>query len=474
MRCPSCQAVIPDTSSFCSRCGSNVSPAGSDTQQTMAPERRRPSSPEPQAPQQTPPPPPPQAPPPASAPPSPPGWGAPPPPAAPPPAAPPSPPGWGQAPAGGPPRSGSRTPLIIGLVVVLIAALVVVALVAGGGGKNKTQKVTTPVALTPKEIAKRATPSTVSLTGKQGESLVGGTGWVYDGPKGLLITNAHVVQGLAALKGRMSDGTEIPAQIVGVAPCDDLAVVRLTRVPPNLASLPLGDSAKAENGDQVTALGFPVSFDDPVTQKVVVTTGIVQSPNVAAVVDNSYPKLPSTIQHSATINHGNSGGPLLNDRGEVIGVNTLTNPDAQGQFYAIAINTVKQQVPDLAAGKSKANAGWDLQSFDDAYVARAFEKTGYGTAEEAKAAEDWLNSEPRTRGLLVFGVDVKSPAETANIEGGDFIHKVNGSVVGSMSEVCDIFASAPPGKAIVVEGVYLTTSGSHKAFDAWRTDLTLA
>jgi S1-C subfamily serine protease len=358
---------------------------------------------------------------------------------------------------------------------VVIAAIVVAAVVAGGGSDKKTTtEAGKPAAvLSAKEIAKRATPSTVSLTGKQGNYIVGGTGWVYDGAKGLLVTNAHVVQGVAALKGRMSDGTEIPAQIIGVSPCDDIAVVRLTTVPAGLAALPLGDSKLVENGDNVTALGFPVSFDDPSTQKVVVTTGIVQSPNVVAQAGLSIPKLPSTIQHSATINHGNSGGPLLNDRGEVIGVNTLTNPDAQGQFYAIAINVVRQSLPDLAAGKSKANVGWDLQSFDEAYVHDAFEKTGYGTREEADAAEKWLQSDPPTRGLLVFGVDVKSPAEDAHIEGGDFIHKVNGVVVPSVADVCDILVSAAPGKPLVVEGYYLTKGGSHEAFDPWRSDLKL-
>src|SRR5205085_8682143 len=97
MRCPSCQAVIPDTSSFCSRCGSNVLAAEGDTQQTIAPERRRPSDPTPPPPQATPPPPQATPPPQAPAPPSPPGWGSPPPPPPP-----PSPAGWGQAPVGGP------------------------------------------------------------------------------------------------------------------------------------------------------------------------------------------------------------------------------------------------------------------------------------------------------------------------------------------------------------------------------------
>jgi S1-C subfamily serine protease len=479
MRCPSCQAVIPDTSSFCSRCGSNVAPAGSDTHETMAPERRRPSSPEAPAP---------QTPPPPAAPPSPPGWGIPTSPSAAPPAAPPSPPGWGapppppspagwgQAPAAGPPRSGSRTPLIIGLIVVVIAAIVVVAVVAGGGSdkqKASTTNTAAAVALSPKEIAKRATPSTVSLTGKQGDNIVGGTGWVYDGAKGLLVTNAHVVQGVAALKGRMSDGSEIPAQIIGVSPCDDLAVVRLTTIPAGLAALPLGDSKLVENGDNVTALGFPISFDDPATQKVVVTSGIVQSPNVPAQPGLSLPKFPSTIQHSATINPGNSGGPLLNDHGQVIGVNTLRNPDAQGQFYAIAVNAVKAAIPDLGVGKSKANAGWNLASFDEAYVSQAFAETGYGTKEEGDAAEAYLEKEPRTRGMLVFGVDVKSPAEEAKIEGGDFVTKINGVVVGNMAEVCDVLLSSTPGKALVVEGLYLTKAGSHEAFDAWRTDLKL-
>jgi S1-C subfamily serine protease len=235
-------------------------------------------------------------------------------------------------------------------------------------------------------------------------------------------------------------------------------------------ALPLGDSDALQAGDTVTALGYPTSFADPATQRVVVTRGVVQSASVAAQPGASLPKLPSTVQHSATLNPGNSGGPLLNDRGEVVGINTLSNPDAKGQFYAISSNAVKQALPALSEGHNKGYAGWDLASFDEAYVADAFKQTGYGTPQEADAAEKYL-SDKRIRGLLVFGVDVKSPAEDGKIEGGDFIEKINTVPVSSVTDVCDILLSASPGQTLLVEGEYLTRAGSHEAFTPWHADV---
>ncbi len=364
------------------------------------------------------------------------------------------------------------------VTVVLAAAVLVLAACGGGGDDGEETTPTTVRTLTSKEVFDIGAPSTVALRAKQGEADVGGTGVIYDAARGLILTNAHVVNGTAALKARVGDQAEVPARVLGVAPCEDVAVVQFATVPPGLKAITLGTSAGVQNQDEVTALGFPASFADPAAQRLVSTSGTVQSPDVAAEPDPSLPRYPRTIQHSATINPGNSGGPLLNNRAELIGINTLANTgterqQVQGQFYAISIDHIKPMLPDLAAGKSQADPGWDLAPFSQVPLSQVFELTGYGTAEEGALA-DRILAENDIDGLFVFGANPGSSAEKANIEGGDLIERINRVPVTSVKEVCDVLQSASPGQTLEVEGRWLTSGGGEHDFgDQWTTKLTL-
>jgi len=362
--------------------------------------------------------------------------------------------------------------------ICLVAA--VVATAAACGGKSTAKPTTTTVGkLTSQQVFEIARPSAVELHAKLGADDVGGTGVIFDAVKGLILTNAHVVAGTSALKVKINDQAETPARLLGVAPCEDLAVVQLVTVPPGLKAMKFGSSAAVKNQDEVEALGYPASFADPATEKVISTSGTVQSPDVAAEPDPSLPMYPSTIQHSATINPGNSGGPLLNDRGELIGINTLSNPGSrkqpvQGQYYAISIDHIKPLLPDLIAGKSQADPGWRIAPFSQVFLSDVFAATGFGTPDEGKQA-DQLLADQNVDGIFVLGSNPGSPSDKANLGFGDLMETINRVPVASVKQVCDILQSAAPGSALELTGRYLTSGGStHQFGDTWTDKITLS
>jgi len=171
-----------------------------------------------------------------------------------------------------------------------------------------------------------------------------GSGFIWD-DSGLIVTNYHVVARANKLTVTLSDQREFEAQVVGLAPERDLAVLRLTDPPEGLVELPLGDSSELSVGRKVLAIGNPFGLDTTLTVGVVSALGReIQSP--------SSRKIRGVIQTDAAINPGNSGGPLLNSLGQLIGVNTaIYSPSgaSAGIGFAIPVNTVREVVPQLIA-----------------------------------------------------------------------------------------------------------------------------
>ena len=169
-----------------------------------------------------------------------------------------------------------------------------------------------------------------------------GTGFVWD-TNGLIVTNFHVVAGAHKLTVTLQDRTEHDADIIGVAPEKDLAVLRIEQPPDNLTTLPLGDSSELTVGRKVLAIGNPFGLDTTLTTGIVSALGReIQAP--------SNRKIRGVIQTDAAINPGNSGGPLLNSLGQLVGVNTaIYSPSgaSAGIGFAIPVNTVKDVVPQL-------------------------------------------------------------------------------------------------------------------------------
>lgn len=184
-------------------------------------------------------------------------------------------------------------------------------------------------------IAERVSPSTVAIanTSRQGESQ--GTGVIID-PNGLIVTNNHVVAGATQITATLADGRTFVADMIGADPSTDLAVIRLTDPPTDLVAASFGDSSAMVVGEPVMAVGTPLGLQNTVT------TGIVSALNRPVTtagedMDPASATYTSAVQTDAAVNPGNSGGPLVNTAGEVIGINSSIASFADSQQRAGSI-----------------------------------------------------------------------------------------------------------------------------------------
>jgi S1-C subfamily serine protease len=342
--------------------------------------------------------------------------------------------------------------------LLLVAAVAAGLAACGGSEAAKTNRTTQPKTLTQRQVIDRSSPAVVEITAKLADGDVGGTGVVIDAGSGYVLTNAHVVQGATSLQAQVLDETTVPASLVASSPCDDLALIKLNAVPAGVKAMPIGESAKLRAGDTVTALGYPETLDQSGQDtKVIATTGTVSQPNTSAAISDDSPFFPALIQHQAAINHGNSGGPLINAKAELVGINTLTGAGGgatgqiQGQFYSIAIDHVQSLLPQLESGEDIANVGWNVTPISHDVLQTYFEP------ELAEAVANYLIDNEEAAGLFVLGSDPASPAAEGQFVEGDYITAINGRPVTSVADVCEI-AQSNPGRTVQVEGLWLASA----------------
>jgi S1-C subfamily serine protease len=271
-----------------------------------------------------------------------------------------------------------------------------------------------------------------------------GTGFVWD-ENGLIVTNFHVIQGANRILIELQDRSEWEAEVIGIAPEKDLAVLRIEAPPGQLTTLPIGDSSELEVGRKVLAIGNPFGLDTTLTTGVVSAVGReIQSTNNR--------KIRNVIQTDAAINPGNSGGPLLNSMGQLVGVNTaIYSPSgaSAGIGFAIPVNTVKEVVPQLISygrlfrpvlGLELASDAWSRHyRIEGIPVVRVFPGM---PAADAGMSGAWRNQ----RGEIVLG---------------DIIVGIDDRTIESNDDYLSYMESKRPGDQVIVK---TTLNGKEKQY----------
>jgi serine protease Do len=262
-----------------------------------------------------------------------------------------------------------------------------------------------------------------------------GTGFIID-KEGYILTNNHVVEGADEIKVILSDKKEFTAKVIGLDSKTDLALIKIDGAK-DLVPLALGDSDKMEVGDLVVAIGNPFGFDNTVT------AGIVSAKYRRQLGTASY---EDYIQTDAAINQGNSGGPLINIDGEVIGINSNMWSETGGSVgigFAIPINMAKDLLPQLKKGK--IIRGW----------------LGVTIQQITPDLQDKLDLKD-TKGALVSDVTEGGPAKKAGIETGDVIVSFDGKEINDANELPLIVAATAVGKTAKIE---IIRNGNKRTLD---------
>ena len=280
--------------------------------------------------------------------------------------------------------------------------------------------------------AEKVSPSVVNIDvhkkprGKQNtgfrfseELRANGSGFIFT-PDGFILTNSHVVHDTDRVDVILPDGRRFQADVVGDDPDTDLAVVRINGL--NLLSVPLGDSEKIKVGQLVIAIGNPYGFQYTVTSGVISALGRSLRSMSGRLIDN-------VIQTDAALNPGNSGGPLVTSRGDVIGVNTAMILAAQGICFAIGINTAK-----FVAGKL----------IKEGKIRRSYIGLG-GQNVQLHRRIVRFHHLPVESGILVVSVEEASPAQRAGLSEGDMIVGFDGRPIAGIDDLHKILTEEKVG-----------------------------
>ncbi len=246
-------------------------------------------------------------------------------------------------------------------------------------------------------------------SGEPRERRGGGSGFVFT-PDGLILTNSHVVHDARRIEVTLADGRRMPSTAIGDDPASDLAVVRVDE--PGLTMAALGDSQQLRVGQLVVAIGNPYGFQSTVTAGVVSALGRSLRSYSGRLIDD-------VIQTDAALNPGNSGGPLVDSAGRVVGVNTATIQPAQGICFAIGINTAKFIASRLLR---------------DGRIRRSFIGVSAQTVPIHRRVVRFYDL-VKESGALVLSVEEKSPAQRGGLRENDVIIALEGQPVAGVDDL---------------------------------------
>lgn len=269
-------------------------------------------------------------------------------------------------------------------------------------------------------VAREITPTVVSVSQRAGS----GSGIIVN-RDGVVLTNAHVVGQSRTVEVGLADGRTLTGQVAGVDPTIDVAVVRVPAQ--NLPAAPLGDSDRLQVGQAAIAIGNPLGLERTVTSGVV--SAVNRNPRGIS--------LDGLIQTDAAISPGNSGGPLVDSRGRVIGINTavLSGAGASGLGFAVPINLANDVV---------------RQILETGHITRAYLGVSFADVDPELARQFGL---PVKQGIIVGAVEGGSPAARAGIRPQDIIVKGNDTAVESGGDLRRLLRTLKPGATVRLEVV---------------------
>ena len=352
------------------------------------------------------------------------------------------------------PVAPQRTPagLATWTIVVILIAILGVGVLGGwllgrntsaaGVASPSSQAAVNQDALRVNVIAKfRPSVVQINVTTQNGQGGLG-SGTIIDS-RGYIVTNDHVVTGAKSLQVELFDGEKLPAQLTGLNPFDDLAVVKITP-PPHMAVAKLGDSSNLQVGQTVLAIGNPLGITQTVTSGIVSALGRnIPTGEGGGVILNA-------IQMDAPINPGNSGGALVDLQGDLVGIPTLTivnpsfNAPASGVGFSIPANRAQFIVPQLIQSGKVTDQG-----LADLGLA--------GTSVDASVAGRLQL--PVTQGVLITSVDANGPAAQGGLRAGDVIVRLDDRAVTDEVALLNNVLNKRPGEQVALQ-VYRGTQRS--------------